>query len=91
MSNFKVVIPARFASERLPGKPLRDIAGRPMIEHVWRRAGESGASEVVIATDDKRIADAAEHFGALVALKIDDDLIVVPVHQIGNLGDALGP
>ncbi len=71
MSDFKVVIPARFASERLPGKPLRDIAGRPMIEHVWRRAGESGASEVVIATDDERIADAAEDFGALVCMTGD--------------------
>lgn len=71
MSGFKVVIPARYASERLPGKPLREILGRPMIEHVWRRAGESGASEVVIATDDTRIADAAEDFGALVCMTGD--------------------
>ena len=71
MSDFKVVIPARFASERLPGKPLRPIRGRPMIEHVWRRASESGASEVVIATDDTRIADAAEDFGALVCMTGD--------------------
>ncbi len=71
MSDFKVVIPARFASERLPGKPLREILGRPMIEHVWRRAGESGATEVVIATDDVRIADAAEDFGAVVCMTGD--------------------
>ncbi len=71
MSDFKVVIPARFASERLPGKPLRPIGGQPMIEHVWRRASESGASEVVIATDDERIGDAAEGFGALVCMTGD--------------------
>lgn len=68
MSGFNVVIPARYASERLPGKPLRAIAGKPMIEHVWQRASESGASEVVIATDDERIAAAAEDFGALVCM-----------------------
>ena len=68
MVEFSVVIPARYASERLPGKPLRDIAGAPMIEHVWRRAVDSGADEVVIATDDARIADAAEAFGAGVCM-----------------------
>lgn len=68
MSEFKVVIPARYASVRLPGKPLREIAGRPMIEHVYRRARESGASQVVIATDDERIAEAAEAFGAEVCM-----------------------
>ncbi len=66
--SFVVVIPARFASTRLPGKPLLDIAGRPMIEHVWRCAKQSDASEVVIATDDTRIADAAIKFGAQVAM-----------------------
>lgn len=65
---FTVVIPARYASTRLPGKPLRLIAGRPMIEHVYRRARASGADEVVIATDDDRIADAAAEFGARVCL-----------------------
>jgi 3-deoxy-manno-octulosonate cytidylyltransferase (CMP-KDO synthetase) len=62
--SFKVVIPARFASTRLPGKPLREIAGKPMIEHVWGSAGRSGAGQVVIATDDERIAAAAREFGA---------------------------
>lgn len=71
MSAFVVVIPARYASERLPGKPLREISGRPMIEHVWRRACESNASEVVIATDDERIAAAAEGFGAVVCMTGD--------------------
>lgn len=71
MADFVVVIPARYASERLPGKPLRDIAGKPMLEHVWRRALESSAAEVVIATDDDRIADAAENFGAVVCMTSD--------------------
>ena len=52
---FKVVIPARYASTRLPGKPLLDIAGKPMIAHVCERAKEAGADEVVVATDDLRI------------------------------------
>lgn len=68
MSDFVVVIPARFASERLPGKPLRDIAGKPMLQHVYDRGMESDASEVLIATDDRRIYDCAQHFGADVCM-----------------------
>ena len=68
MTEFSVVIPARYASERLPGKPLRDIAGKPMLQRVWRCATDSGAREVVIATDDSRIADVAEDFGATVCM-----------------------
>lgn len=71
---FKIVIPARFASSRLPGKPLRQIAGKPMIQHVYERALESDASSVIIATDDQRIADAATAFGADVCLTRDDHL-----------------
>lgn len=56
--DFKIVIPARHGSSRLPGKPLLDIAGKPMIAHVCERALEAGASEVVVATDDERIAAA---------------------------------
>lgn len=63
--SFRVVIPARFASTRLPGKPLRDIAGKPMIQHVYERALESGAQSVVVATDDERIFDAVEGFGGI--------------------------
>lgn len=65
---FTVLIPARFASTRLPGKPLLDIAGRPMIRHVWERASRSAASRVVIATDDERIRSAATGFGAEVCM-----------------------
>ena len=62
MTPFRVVIPARYASQRLPGKPLLDIAGKPMIQHVYDRARESGAEEVVIATDDTRIRSVAAGF-----------------------------
>jgi len=62
MPAFRVVIPARYASQRLPGKPLLDIAGKPMIQHVYERACESGAEQVVIATDDARIQSAAADF-----------------------------
>ncbi|HAQ89298.1 MAG TPA: 3-deoxy-manno-octulosonate cytidylyltransferase, partial [Pseudomonas sp.] len=61
---YTVVIPARYASTRLPGKPLQDIAGKPMIRHVWEQACRSGAQRVVIATDDQRILQACEGFGA---------------------------
>ncbi len=66
--SFVVVIPARFASTRLPGKPLLDIAGKPMIQHVWQRAMESRAEHVLIATDDVRIAEVAKGFGADVVM-----------------------
>lgn len=66
--SFKIIIPARYASSRLPGKPLLDIAGKPMIQHVYNRAKESLASEVIIATDDVRIEQAAKAFGADVCM-----------------------
>jgi 3-deoxy-manno-octulosonate cytidylyltransferase (CMP-KDO synthetase) len=68
MTDFRVVIPARYASQRLPGKPLMDIAGRPMIQHVYERALESGAQEIVIATDDERIRVAAQRFTERVVM-----------------------
>jgi 3-deoxy-manno-octulosonate cytidylyltransferase (CMP-KDO synthetase) len=71
MTEFVVVIPCRYASTRLPGKPLRDINGEPMLQHVFRRATESAANDVIIATDDERIADAAEGFGARVCMTGD--------------------
>lgn len=67
-TGFIAVIPARYASTRLPGKPLKDIAGKPMIEWVYRQASESGANEVIVATDDERIAAACRGFGARVEL-----------------------
>lgn len=68
MSGFIVVIPARYASVRLPGKPLRLIAGKPMLRHVHERALMSGADNVLIATDDERIAETAAAFGAKVRM-----------------------
>jgi 3-deoxy-manno-octulosonate cytidylyltransferase (CMP-KDO synthetase) len=61
--SFKVVIPARFGSTRLPGKPLLDIAGKPMIVHVCERAKESGAEEIIVATDDNRIFNTVSELG----------------------------
>lgn len=66
--SFIVVIPARYASSRLPAKPLVDIAGKPMIQHVWKRALQSKADKVVIATDHELIAKTAESFGAEVCM-----------------------
>lgn len=62
------MIPARYASTRLPGKPLREIGGKAMIEHVYRRALDSGAAEVIVATDDARIAEVCTRFGADVVM-----------------------
>jgi 3-deoxy-manno-octulosonate cytidylyltransferase (CMP-KDO synthetase) len=66
--HFKVVIPARFDSSRLPGKALLPLAGKPMLQWVHERARACGAAEVCIATDDERIATAARGFGADVAM-----------------------
>ncbi len=65
---FRVVIPARHAASRLPGKPLLPLAGRPMIAHVHDCARQSGAQTVIIATDDARIEAAAKGFGADVRM-----------------------
>jgi 3-deoxy-manno-octulosonate cytidylyltransferase (CMP-KDO synthetase) len=74
---FKVVIPARYASTRLPGKPLLELAGRPMLQHVYERSLQSGASEVIVATDDQRIAQAAQGFDAAVCM-------TSPAHDSGT-------
>lgn len=60
---FRVVIPARYASSRLPGKPLADIAGKPMVVRVVERALEAGADEVIVAVDDARVQHAVEQAG----------------------------
>jgi len=65
---FIVAIPARFGSSRLPGKPLLQIAGEPMVAHVARRALSAGASQVVVATDDIRIADAVASYPVTVCM-----------------------
>src|SRR5579864_8561531 len=74
---FRVVIPARYASTRLPGKALLTIAGKPMIQWVYERARASGAREVLIATDDLLIVSAAHGFGA-------DAIMTAPTHRSGT-------
>src|SRR6476619_4673082 len=64
-----VIIPARWESTRFPGKPLHLIAGKPLIQHVWERCRKAREIErIVVATDDRRIAEAAMGFGAEVAM-----------------------
>jgi 3-deoxy-manno-octulosonate cytidylyltransferase (CMP-KDO synthetase) len=63
MSKFVVIIPARYASSRFPGKPLADLAGRPMVVRVCEQAAKSGAAAVHVATDDERIASAVRAHG----------------------------
>jgi len=69
---FTVVIPARYGSTRLPGKPLLEIAGKPMVQRVWEQARQSRAQQVVIATDDTRILDVAQAIGAEVCMTSPD-------------------
>lgn len=86
--SFIVVIPARYASTRLPGKPLLEIAGKPMVQHVYEQAQKSNAQRVVIATDDQRIFDIAKNFGAEVIMTLDShpsgtDRLEEVVRQLG--------
>lgn len=66
--SFDVIIPARYASSRLPGKPLADIAGKPMVQRVYEQAVKSAAERVVVATDDMRVAEAVRAFGGEVCM-----------------------
>ena len=69
MSEVTVIIPARWASTRFPGKPLVKLRGKPLVQHVWERANRAKrVGRIIIATDDMRIAEAAFDFGAEVAL-----------------------
>ncbi|NOQ65267.1 MAG: 3-deoxy-manno-octulosonate cytidylyltransferase [Methyloprofundus sp.] len=74
---FKVVIPARYASSRLPGKPLLKIAGKPMVHHVCDRAREAGAAQIVVATDDVRIQQSVQSYGF-------EALMTSPLHNSGT-------
>lgn len=90
--SFSVIIPARFGSTRFPGKPLADIAGKPMIQYVYERACQSDAARVIIATDDQRIADVARGFGAEVCMTREDhpsgtDRLQEVVSAIGFVAD----
>lgn len=72
MPDFTVVIPSRFSSSRLPGKPLADIGSVPMVARVWQQARASSATRVVVAVDDERIRDALAGSGAEVLMTRDD-------------------
>lgn len=72
MVEFRVIIPARYNSKRLPGKLLLDLAGKPLIQHTYEQSLASGADSVVIATDDDRIAEAAEKFKAEVVMTSEE-------------------
>lgn len=69
---FTVVIPARYQSTRLPGKPLADIAGKPMVQWVYEQALQAGAEHVIVATDDKRVEEAVLAFGGEVCMTSPD-------------------
>ena len=91
MSSFRVVIPVRYASSRLPGKPLLMFNDKPIIEHVYNNACESNAESVLIATDDQRIAEVAKGFGAEICMtsghhKSGTDRIAEAV-QLNGWGD----
>ena len=91
---FTVVIPARHASSRLPGKPLRELAGKPMLQHVHEVARCSGAAQVIVATDDARIEAAAQAFGADVCMTSPEhasgtDRLAEVVEQRGLTDDTL--
>ena len=85
---FNIVIPARFGSTRLPGKALLPIADKPMVAWVWERAMQAGGAQVVVATDDQRIADEMTSRGAQVAMTRADhasgtDRLAEVVEQLG--------
>ncbi|WP_226646528.1 3-deoxy-manno-octulosonate cytidylyltransferase [Microbulbifer variabilis] len=92
--SFDVIIPARFGSSRLPGKPLADIAGKPMIQHVFERACESDAERVIVATDDMRVAEAVRGFGGEVCMTSADhasgtDRLQEVANSLGLEGDRI--
>ena len=91
---FKVVIPARYASTRLPGKPLLKIAGKPMIAHVCERAQEADAEEIVVATDDERIFQTVCDLGIKAVMTSSDhqsgtERIAEVARQFGWAGDEI--
>ncbi|HZV99717.1 MAG TPA: 3-deoxy-manno-octulosonate cytidylyltransferase [Methylophilaceae bacterium] len=85
---FKVVIPARYASSRLPGKPLLDISGKPMVIWVAQQAALSGADSVVVATDHKEIADTVSEYGYQVVMTRPDH--ASGTDRIAEVVNALG-
>lgn len=86
--SFLAVIPARFGSTRLPGKPLLEIAGQPMIQRVYARASSSQAQRVLVATDDQRIADVVRGFGGECVMTASDH--PTGTDRLAEVADLLG-
>lgn len=92
--DYHIIIPARYASQRLPGKPLLDIAGKPMIQRVVECAQRTKAKSVTVATDDERIKNAVEAFGGQVCMTRADhqsgtDRLQEVVEKMGIADDAI--
>ena len=85
---FHIIIPARFESTRLPGKPLLDIAGKPMIQHVYERAIEAGAASVTVATDNLRVEEVVREFGGNACLT--NDLHVSGTDRLAEAAQIIG-
>lgn len=91
MANALIVIPARLQATRLPGKPLADIAGEAMVVHVWRRAMESRAGRVLVATDCENVRDAVEQAGGeAVITRGDHDSGTDRIHEAVQSADPGG-
>ena len=91
--SFHVVIPSRFDSSRLPGKPLLEIGDKSLLQHVYDSARDSDAEKIIIATDDERIEDSARSYGADVIITAKDHLSgtdrIAEVIKLRNLADDL--
>jgi 3-deoxy-manno-octulosonate cytidylyltransferase (CMP-KDO synthetase) len=92
--SYLIIIPARYGASRLPGKPLLDIAGKPMIQRVWEQAQRSAAAAVVVATDDQRIADCVHGFGGRACLTSAEhpsgtDRLAEVAEQLGLAADSI--
>ena len=92
INTFTAIIPARYGSSRLPGKPLLALAGQPLVRWAWESAQKSGASTVIVATDDDRIAEVVEGFGGRVVMTRSDhpsgtDRLAEVVDQLGLSDD----
>lgn len=77
MDSVAIIIPARYASSRFPGKPLADILGKPMIQHVYEKAASVKGASVVVATDDERILSVVNSFGG-------KGVMTSSTHEIGR-------
>jgi 3-deoxy-manno-octulosonate cytidylyltransferase (CMP-KDO synthetase) len=85
---FDVIIPARYGATRLPGKPLRMLAGKPLIAHAWQRGVDAGAREVIVAADDQRICDAIAGLGGRAVMT--DPACASGTDRIAEVVDTLG-